>query len=102
MSMDPALSKPSIRVRLRMRAESAGGRHSPFSEDYAPHLVVSGDTLRLPVRAIQCPHPTAPGDTAEVIFELMYYPQVDYSGLKQGCEFEMHEGPKIVATGTVL
>ena len=85
-----------------MRAETDGGRHGPFTEGYRPHFVVAGHSEWLGVWALECPGPVAPGDTAEVVFALLYHPAVDYSPLQPGCEFAVHEGPRVIATGTVL
>jgi translation elongation factor EF-Tu-like GTPase len=85
-----------------MRTESGGGRHAPFTEGYRPHFIVSGCSDWLGVWALECPGAVAPGDTAEVVFGLLYHPAVDYSALRPGAEFAVHEGPRVVATGTVL
>jgi translation elongation factor EF-Tu-like GTPase len=85
-----------------MRAESDGGRHCPFTEGYAPHFVVAGSSEWLGVRAIQCPSAIAPGDTAEAVFGFLYPTTVDYSALQPGSEFAVHEGPRVIATGSVL
>ncbi len=85
-----------------MRPEFDGGRHGPFTEGYRPHFIVSGHSDWLGVWALKCPGPVSPGDTAEVVFGLLYFPAVDYSALQPGAEFAVHEGPRVVATGTVL
>jgi len=85
-----------------MRTEAEGGRPCPFTEGYRPHLVVNGRSDWLGVWALECPAAVAPGDTAQVVFGLLYHPAVDYSALQSGVEFEVHEGPRVVATGTVL
>jgi len=94
--------KPSVVARIQMKPEAADGRHSAFTEGYSPHFVVSDHAEWLGVRAIQCPGPVAPGDEAEVVFALMYYPEVDYSELRVGATFEVMEGPRAVARGLVL
>jgi translation elongation factor EF-Tu-like GTPase len=92
---------PRIIVHLKMKPEDGGGRHAPFTEGYRPHFIVDeGEWLG--VIATRCPGPVAPGDEADVEFSLVYHPNVDYSALRVGAEFAMHEGPKVVATGTVL
>jgi translation elongation factor EF-Tu-like GTPase len=92
---------PRVLVRLKMKPEESGGRHAPFTEGYRPHFVVSeGEWLG--VIATRCTGPVAPSDEADFEFELVYHPKVDYSPLTVGAEFAMHEGPRVVATGTVL
>jgi translation elongation factor EF-Tu-like GTPase len=85
-----------------MRTESEGGRHAPFTEGYAPHLVIDGQTEWLPVRVHICPRPIAPGMTSDVVFQLLYYPKVDYSALKPEVKFVVREGPKTAASGVVV
>ena len=84
-----------------MKPVQEGGRHGPFTEHYRPHFVVAGGEW-LGVTATQCPVPIAPGEEADVEFALLYHPQVDYSPLCVGAEFAVHEGSRVVATGTVL
>src|SRR5262245_34968196 len=94
--------KPSVVTRIQMKPEASGGRHAPFTEGYCPHFVVAGHSEWLGVRVVQCPGPVAPGDEAEVVFALMYHPQLDYSVLQVGTTFDVMEGPHAVATGRVL
>ena len=93
--------KPRILVHLKMRPEQSGGRHAPFTEGYRPHFTVGGGEW-LSVTVTQCPGLVAPGDEADVEFELDYHPELDYSALSVEAEFAMHEGPKVVASGKVL
>lgn len=92
---------PRVLVHLKMKEEECGGRHAPFTEGYRPHFIV-GDGQWLGVVATYCPRPVAPGEEADVEFALMYHPNVDYSELNVGVEFEMQEGSRVVATGRVL
>jgi translation elongation factor EF-Tu-like GTPase len=85
-----------------MRTERDGGRHAPFSEGYCPHLIADGTDCWLAVRASLCPGPVAPGETAEVRFELTNYPSLDYSALAEGSGFTIREGSRAVGSGTVL
>ncbi len=93
--------RPRVVVHLKMKPEADGGRHAPFTEGYRPHLVIPPDGEYLGVIAIRCPGPVAPGDEADVEFDLVYHPQVDYSSLRQGAEVEMREGGRAVAIGRV-
>ncbi len=93
---------PRVLVHLKMKPESGGGRHAPFTEGYRPHFIVLGHSDWLGVTATRCPGPVAPGTEADVEFELVYHPKVDYAALHAGAEFTMQEGPRVVATGTVL
>ena len=94
--------KPGVLVRIKMKPESEGGRHGPFTDGYRPHFVVPGHEVWLGVRASQCPGPICPGQETDAVFALMYHPSVDYSILKVGTSFDMMEGPRIIATGVIL
>lgn len=87
-----------------MKAESEGGRHSPFWENYRPHLVPSSKEEWLGVIAVNLPEEDAvyPATSRVVDFDLVYYPQVDYSDLQTGSAFDIREGPRVVGTGTVI
>ena len=45
--------------------------------------------------------PVAAGETAEIVFGLIY-PGVDYSGLRIEVRFRVMEGPNSVGAGVVL
>lgn len=83
-----------------MKSEAAGGRHAPFSAGYAPYLVVVGTSELLAVRACNSVA-VSPGESAEVPFELMYFPKLDYGGLRTGERVSLVEGPRIVGEGVV-
>jgi translation elongation factor EF-Tu-like GTPase len=93
--------RPGVVVHLKMKLEADGGRHAPFTEGYRPHFVIQPDGEYLSVIATRCPGPVAPGDEAEVEFDLVYHPNVSYNALRAGTEFEMREGARAVATGRV-
>ncbi|TLD72560.1 hypothetical protein FEM03_00345 [Phragmitibacter flavus] len=94
--------KPTIRTRIKMKAEEEGGRPGPFNEGYAPHFVVAGKTEWLGVRAVRCPEFVYPKEERVVDFELMYTPGLDYRDLTIGSHFAIHEGPKVVGNGVVI
>ena len=79
-----------------------GGRPCGFTRGYAPHFVVEGHAEWLAVRALSpiCTSPVGVPFPAD--FSLMYSPSVDYSALAENSSFAIHEGPKIVGTGTVI
>ncbi len=91
-----------VLVQLRMKSEANGGRHSAFTQGYSPHFVVKGTNEWLAVRSIEHQGQIAPGAAEHVRFELMYYPKINYGALTVGAEFEVMEGARSVATGTVL
>lgn len=91
---------PIVLVQLEVRSVGDGGRHAPFTDGYAPHLVVADTTDWLGVRARNT-DPIYPGESAEVPFELMYFGEVDYSGLKTGARVSMMEGTRVVGDGVV-
>lgn len=94
--------QPRVLIHLQMKSTANGGRNLPFFEGYRPHLVVAPDGEYLGVRAVHCPGPVEPGKEAEVEFELMYDPNVDYGALRVGIEVEMREGGRTVAVGRVV
>ena len=93
-----------ITSRVCMKAEMDGGRHAPFWENYRPHLVVRGTEDYLGVTVVDLPQAQAvkPGASAQVSFNLVYHPEVDYSALQPETEFEIREGPRVVGYGTVI
>lgn len=98
------LTLPRILTKLEMRSEEEGGRREPFWESYRPHLIPEGteDYLGVSVVGLTEEQAVHPGTTAEVEFDLVYYPNVDYSALCVGTEFEIREGAKVVGTGMVI
>jgi len=94
--------KPELTIRLTMKKESEGGRHGPFTAGYCPHLVATASAEWLGVRVSASPGPVPPGDTADVRVELLYHPNLDYSVLSPGAQFQVMEGPRVVGEGTVL
>ena len=85
-----------------MLDEAHGGRHSGFTRGYAPHFVVDGQSHWLGVQALS-PFVTSPTHSPfQADFSLIYFPAVDYSALAVSARFSVHEGGKIVGTGTVL
>ena len=94
--------KATIRLRVKLKTESEGGRIGPFNEGYCPHFVVEGTTGWLGVRLVKCPELVYPGEEREADFELMYLPQLDYAALQLGRKVAIHEGPKIIGTGIVI
>ena len=95
---------PRIFTKLEMKLEEDGGRHGPFSENYRPHLIPKGTEDYLGVSVVNLPESQAvhPGISAEVEFDLMYSPTVDYSGLCVGAEFQIREGVRVVGAGIVI
>ncbi len=99
--------EPFIIAEVQMKWEDDGGRHGEFILGYAPHLVVPPDSEFLGVRVSEIEDPDGyrvvyPGTSAKVLFQLIYHPKVDYSGLATGAEFLIQEGPHVVGTGRVL
>lgn len=106
-------------VDLTLLAEREGGRKHPLSLErkayYRPHIVVGDATQREPVirdyelveeyLGVQfrpCPVTVYPGDSAQLILDLMYYPSLDYQKVKPGAEFTLREGGKIVGFGRIV
>lgn len=94
--------KPRISVSLMMPDEANGGRHTGFTRGYAPHFVVDGCSDWLGVRALSPVVASPVHEPFQAEFSLMYAPALDYSALRAGVHFTVHEGAKIVGNGTVL
>lgn len=98
---------PYLDVRVRLLPPGENGRDTPIrmrgtrSSSYKPHLRVGGVGEWLRVAFLVGPEWVAPGEEAEATVELMY-DGVDYSALVPGAEFDVVEGPHVVARGTVL
>jgi hypothetical protein len=86
-----------------------GGRKTPIclSTDvpahYRPHFrVCNGDGQMLGVEFVNGPdQPIQPGGGTYATVRLIYEPNVCYDALVVGAEFEVLEGPRVVATGRV-
>ena len=82
-----------------------GGRSNPVGLNdlgYRPHLRVGGGEY-LGVEFVDGPeHPIKPGESAFATVRFAYSPQVDYSALVQGAQFEVLEGGRTVGRGHVV
>jgi len=108
--------RPTIIAEVVMLAPEDGGRQTLVDEGYVPHVVVQDRAVRhatvddrgqgnekyLGVRLILCDGLSAAGVSSELKFELMYWPQVDYSKVVPGASFTIREGARIVGHGVVL
>ncbi len=81
---------------------------------YRPHIVVGPPTQRvavlegnvitehyLGVAFVGGPESIEPGQTAEVSFALMFFPQEQYHAVIPDATFTVREGPAVVGFGTV-
>ena len=107
---------PTIDAELTLLRTDDGGRHSPVYAGYRPHVVVGDPTQReasvrdgdvlteeyLGVTFLDGPEVIQPSDSCMVTMSLMYYPNVDYSGLLPGRTFTLREGGRIVGFGRVI
>lgn len=108
---------PVIRAAVTFLSREEGGRAvvpDLSSRQYVPHLVVQPAHVRvakviqgnvcvedyLGVRFISGGQPL-PGQSTECELELMYHPQVNYEGLREGATFTIREGAKVVGFGRV-
>ena len=114
--------KAYIEVELTLLREDEGGRNRylPLENEkafYMPHIVIESGSQRNPafrsgareideeylgVRFWPCQQTLYPGDTANVILDLMYYPAVNYDKVKPLAEFTVREGGLIVGFGRVI
>ena len=89
-------------VTLRFLPPSRGGRvATPGFQGawYRPHLRVGATGEYLGVVFLIGPEQVPPDTEIEATVALIY--DVDYSPLQPGIEFEVLEGPRLVATGRV-
>jgi translation elongation factor EF-Tu-like GTPase len=93
----------TLQVMIKFLPYENGGRvQLPEGTGYAPHFVVNGSNEYLAVRFNNFPQNAKAETDYPIQVELMYPTTVDYSNLKKGALFEVLEGKKTVATGTVL
>ena len=91
-------------VRLMFVQPSDGGRVPPTRFDgglYRPHFRVGANGEYLGVAFVAGPAKATAGKDFEATVALIY-DGVDYSGLQAGVQFAVLEGPRTVATGTVV
>ena len=82
---------------------NAGSRPQlPIGEGYAPHFVIDNNPTWLGVRFLNFPPEARFEEPNRVTVELLYPDTVDYDILTQGTEFEVREGPRVVAIGRIL
>lgn len=95
---------PGAKVRIEFVGAEVGGRCAPahLSTAYRPHLRVgTGEYLGVAFTggetgAVQVGHCI----NAEVAF--VYAPEVDYSALEVGAQFQILEGARMVGVGQVV
>ena len=92
-------------MKIKFNATLNGGRTKPVflaNGEYRPHLKVKGGEY-LGVKFVDSsPESVLPGESAIASAVLVYEPKVDYSALVFGADFEVFEGDKNVARGTVI
>jgi hypothetical protein len=97
-------------VEIEMLPVEAGGRSLPLTlcndhpGQYRPHLrVVDGSGSLLGVAFMDGPdEPVSPGTTVRATIKALYEPEVSYAQLKEGVQFEILEGPRVVGHGRIL
>lgn len=90
-------------VWIEMLSVESGGRKSPVSVGYRPHFRVrGGDGEYLGIEFVEfSEEPVQPGASVRAKVELVYEPEVDYSALVAGAEFDIMEGSRVVGSGCV-
>ena len=96
MQIIAGLPSALVLVRLSMRPASESGRRNAFSKGYRPHFVVAGHAEWLGVYAVQVASPIAPRTVTNLVFALVYHPEINYTVLIPGCKFAVHEGSRVV------
>ena len=73
----------------------------PCGTGYSPHFIVIGSEKYLGVRFIDVPINAKPNISYNQQVELLYPDTMEYDSLKEGIEFQIVEGGKIVGQGIV-
>jgi hypothetical protein len=96
-------------VHVRMVPTEESGRRTPvrlagtLGDSYKPHFRIGLDGEFLGVAFVEGPERLAPGEEADATVVLLYASTgVDYTPLAPGVEFNVVEGPHVVARGTIL
>ena len=95
-----------LEVELQVLSTAQGGRKGPIyarpsgGANYLPHFRVGPSGEYLGVAFVDGPDLVQPGEKAIATVALIY--DVDYGPLQPGTAFEVLEGLKRVATGSVL
>jgi hypothetical protein len=103
-----------ITAKLRFLSADEGGRPAPpiFTSrtGYRPHLVITiaqkqgaeeSQEALLGVMFLTVPEHVKAGEVVSATLGLLYWPEVDYSGLVPGTTFDILEGSKVVGHGKV-
>jgi len=106
---------PQIETEVVFLSTEEGGRKYCPNKGYMPHLVVGPIDQRQPITdgnnvvenylgvvLSDCPDNIEPSITVNATFELMYYPEEDYSNLLPETTFTIREGTVIIGYGKVL
>ncbi len=89
-------------IEIEITFQPGSRSQLPTGSGYAPHLVAADDPTWLGVRFLDFPADARFGRPCQVTAECLYADTVDYTRLVEGSIIEVHEGPKVVATGRVL
>lgn len=99
------MQQKTVRVQIQFKTEADGGRAMAAnlcSGTHRPHLRASGGEY---LGVVLCNGPAdavAPGASACADAVLIYEPDVDYSELTPGVEFDVLEGRQVIGIGKVL
>ncbi|MDT5061911.1 MAG: hypothetical protein QOH63_2370 [Acidobacteriota bacterium] len=88
---------------IQLLAPEHGGRTIPTTAidcHYRPHIRLNPNSAHLGVCLVDGPNELLPGSTANVTF-LLLYPEVDYTSLLPGTNFQILEGNHIVGSGVI-
>ena len=110
-------SRATVLVEIAFLPPEEGGKIQPpdLRERYSPHIVIQERTIREPVlkgdgSSAEAYLPVDLSSSQDVGFStpfkcnmlLLYHPQVSYEGVRQGSEFTIREGARIIGHGRVL
>jgi len=102
---DVVRPEPDNRNPAPFVAASVGGRIAPahLTKTYRPHLRVgSGEYLGIAFCGDGSGEPVRPGVCVNAEVKFVYAPDVDYTPLIVGSQFQILEGARIVGIGAVV
>ncbi len=93
----------NIKTQITFKSyENGGCVQLPEGTGYSPYFRVVGSEELLAVRFIDFPSDAEFEKPCKVNIQLLYYPKFEYGTLTVGAKFEVVEGPKVIALGSVL
>jgi len=89
-----------IAARVRFLTAEEGGRTAPVWANYRPRIYLGEAATDCAIASISEPGKIDPGGDAEITL-IFAFPEKVASALESGASFELKEGSRTVATGTI-